>query len=378
MPLAPAPAHEHPAAIGSDAVNGPSSLGAQAGPLLAALPGAQPSAARSGLPDARNDSSIESQASDFSSILSLLAGASPGPAVMATLPASSASPFSRAGPMVAGTGPPRPQSMLQILPAGGSFAPLRGKLLPSAGLPTTVPARSADAGQLTAFAALVSSRDSPASGVLPAAPATVAPLPATAQAAVFAPWLRSLLTGEQPATNGELLPAAPGDALTAGDPLIAHGGGSRGTSQPTAVVLPTTPSQQPVFEQALGERLAWLVQEGRHDARIKLHPAELGSIDIRLSVDGEATRVSLSSPHAAVRDALEQALPRLRELLGHGGFDLSQVDIGAGDARSHGDFGRGALPSVTGPDFAAVADEAEPVALHVALRLPQGLVDTFA
>ncbi len=297
---------------------------------------------------------------------------------MAPLPGSSASPFPGARPMVAGTGPPPLQSMLHVLQAGGSFAPLRGKHLPSAGLPATVPARSADAGPLTALAALVSSRDSPGSGVMPAAPAASAPLPVTAQATVFAPWLRSLLSGDQPRTNAELLPAAPADAMTAGDPLMAPGGGSRGAAPPSAVVVPTTPTQQPFFEQALGERLAWLVQEGRHDARIKLHPAELGSIDIRLSVDGEATRVSLVSPHAAVRDALEQALPRLREILGHGGFDLSQVDIGAGDARSHGDFGRHPLPSVARPGFAALADEAEPVALHVAMRLPHGLVDTFA
>jgi flagellar hook-length control protein FliK len=296
---------------------------------------------------------------------------------MAALPGPGESPFSRAGPMVADTAPPPLQSMLQILQAGGSFAPLRGKPLPSAGMPTAVAGRSADGGPLTALAALVASQDTPPSGVTPTAQATLAPLPPTAQATLPAAWLRSLLTGERATPNDELLPAV-GDAITAGDSPVAQGGANRAASPTTTLVLPTTPTQQPAFEQALGERLAWLVQEGRHDARIKLHPAELGSLDIRLSMDGEATRVSLASPHAAVRDALEQALPRLREILGHAGLELSQVDIGAGDARSHGDFGRGTSPSVAGPGFAAVPGEAEPVALHVAIRLPQGLVDTFA
>ena len=117
---------------------------------------------------------------------------------------------------------------------------------------------------------------------------------------------------------------------------------------------------------------------GRHDARIKLHPAELGSIDIRLSMDGDSTRISLVSPHAAVRDALEQAVPRLRELMGHAGLDLSHVNVGTGDARSQGDFARPTTASPASQDPFAPADTTEASAMTLALRIPQGLVDTFA
>jgi flagellar hook-length control protein FliK len=53
------------------------------------------------------------------------------------------------------------------------------------------------------------------------------------------------------------------------------------------------------------------------------------------------TSISFSSPHAQVRDALETAVPRLREMFGESGLTLGNVDVshhsmsGQGQAGQH-------------------------------------------
>jgi flagellar hook-length control protein FliK len=267
-----------------------------------------------------------------------------------------------------------------MLAAGGRILPPGGSGLPLSGPPTVPGANTLATGQATDLNSISTAQSGSRSDAsLPAPLQSLAPLLATSAAATTAPapWLRALLAGDRGAGTGDSQSLSAGDTVAVGDGLLATNS-SRSALPTTSVVLPTSPAQQPAFEQALGDRLVWLVQEGRQDARMKLHPAELGSIDIRLSLDGDATRISLASPHAAVRDALEQAVPRLRELLGNAGLDLGQVDVGTGDARSHGDFGRPTSAASNGNDFSAVANEGSTVVEVLALRMPQGLVDTFA
>jgi flagellar hook-length control protein FliK len=262
--------------------------------------------------------------------------------------------------------------------AGGSLSPPGGKHLPLATLPAGPVATGSDA-RLHALAFALPPVQTATATPSPGLSESLATLPAPVNpaGAIPAPELRALLAADVIATDTDALTVAAGDALAAGDTPFTTAT-VRGAPTTAAVALPATRAELPRFEQALGERLAWLVQEGRHDARIRLHPAELGSIDIRLNQDGDATRISLVSPHAAVRDALEQAVPRLRELLGHAGLDLSQVNVGSGDARSHSDFGRAPAPAGLGPDAGAFAAEPDLTIASVTLRLPQGLVDTFA
>jgi len=362
-------------------MNAPMPTAPDTGNLSTLLPGVVPSPVGAGLRGPHGAAGDKSQASDFASFIALLSapglelhGLPPVPGLNAALPTNGAKAMGL--PEAWGLPP-----LLKLLVPGGRFSPPGGAPLPP-GLPQSEAGSAhADASRVALLSALAGSQTSLPTGTSQSGLSdALSPFLTTVANAGAMPnlWTRTLLGGDRSMSEGDALLVESGDAVMAGDASLAPAVGTRATSPTTAVVVPANPAQQPAFEQALGERLAWLVQEGRHDARIKLHPAELGSVDIRLSVDGDSTRISLASPHAAVRDALEQAVPRLRELLGHAGLDLGHVNVGTGDSRSHSDFRNPFSQPVTGVEPATLVGDSESGAIALALRLPQGLVDTFA
>lgn len=95
--------------------------------------------------------------------------------------------------------------------------------------------------------------------------------------------------------------------------------------------------------EAMAGRIRMLVEHGAGEARLRLHPAELGAVDVRISVIDEQAFVHLSASHSAARDVLEQSLPRLRELLAEGGLALggASVESGERDAEPRPSLGAG-------------------------------------
>lgn len=133
--------------------------------------------------------------------------------------------------------------------------------------------------------------------------------------------------------------------------------------------LPSVPVAvgQPDWDRGLGERLVWLARHGIQEARVRLNPPQLGPLEVRISVQHDQASVHFASHHALVRDALDAALPRLRDVLGEQGLNLAQVDISrhgfgqGGDARGDADgparHGRGSwagLDPAEGPVAGAV------------------------
>jgi hypothetical protein len=81
------------------------------------------------------------------------------------------------------------------------------------------------------------------------------------------------------------------------------------------------------WAESLGNRVMWMLNQDKAGAELKLHPPQLGPLEVRVSLEGEHTSVSFIAHHAAVREALESAIPRLREMLGSGGLHLANVDV---------------------------------------------------
>jgi flagellar hook-length control protein FliK len=116
------------------------------------------------------------------------------------------------------------------------------------------------------------------------------------------------------------------------------------------------------------------------NAEIRLTPAELGPLRVQLSVDDGVATVTFHSSQAATREAIEQALPRLRDLLADNGLSLGQANVSEQDPRDgsgethpdHKPAGVAEEGSEAGRDE---HDAATPTASRE--RLSRSLVDTF-
>jgi flagellar hook-length control protein FliK len=89
----------------------------------------------------------------------------------------------------------------------------------------------------------------------------------------------------------------------------------------TTIEIPLGDSR---WSGAVAQRAVVAIQQGLQQAQITITPAQLGPIDLQLQLQDEKASVTMISPHAAVREMLESATPRLREMLEQQGFSLEQ------------------------------------------------------
>ena len=151
-----------------------------------------------------------------------------------------------------------------------------------------------------------------------------------------------------------------------------------------ANVAPTLSTPLPAahterLAEALDEQITWLADAARKDgpqqATISLHPAEWGSLQIRvdLAQDGRTTvKFDCETPQA--RQAIESSLSQLRELL-----STTVVTGAAPRFELSGGFGHQASGSWKPATRAANAvDDGEPVESVSITQRPLGLLDQFA
>lgn len=77
------------------------------------------------------------------------------------------------------------------------------------------------------------------------------------------------------------------------------------------------------------QKVVWLSSQQNQVAEIRLNPAHLGPVEVMLSITQDQATAQFSSPHLAVREAIEQALPRLREMMAENGITLGNVMVGS-------------------------------------------------
>ncbi|NOY66333.1 MAG: hypothetical protein GXP13_02850 [Gammaproteobacteria bacterium] len=98
---------------------------------------------------------------------------------------------------------------------------------------------------------------------------------------------------------------------------------------PTETFQLHQPINKPGWSEEFGNRLVWLSKEGVQEAKIRLTPANLGMIEIKISVENDQAKVSFLSQSSAVRDVIEGSLPRLREMMQESGVKLENVNVGS-------------------------------------------------
>jgi flagellar hook-length control protein FliK len=101
--------------------------------------------------------------------------------------------------------------------------------------------------------------------------------------------------------------------------------------------------------QQLAEKVRWMVNTKNLVAEIRLDPAELGSVNVKVALSGESVTVNFVVQSQQARDAVDNATPKLREMLAEKGIELGQSSVnqenngqqGQGDNELSNQAGRG-------------------------------------
>lgn len=80
---------------------------------------------------------------------------------------------------------------------------------------------------------------------------------------------------------------------------------------------------------AVGEKVVWMASQNHQVAELHLNPPNLGPLEVRLTISNDQASALFVSHHSAVREAIETALPRLREMLADNGIMLGNVTVGS-------------------------------------------------
>ncbi|RJG01164.1 flagellar hook-length control protein FliK [Noviherbaspirillum sedimenti] len=183
------------------------------------------------------------------------------------------------------------------------------------------------------------------------------------------------------------LPAAPRlqdtPAINATAPQMQAG--ALNTLQAAGAQMPdrlTPHVGSPAWDQALGQKVVWMVAGAQQSASLTLNPPDLGPLQVVLNVSNGQADASFYAAQPEVRQALEAALPKLRDMMSQAGVELGQTSVSAGMPQQHerpGNHAAHAQQAGHGATAAKGAGEAPlPLARTSQAVGGQGLVDTFA
>jgi flagellar hook-length control protein FliK len=97
--------------------------------------------------------------------------------------------------------------------------------------------------------------------------------------------------------------------------------------QQNAVVNEVISIQRKDFPEQVKEQVNVMMNLRLKQIDIRLDPPELGSMQIKLNMQGEQANVSIVVQNPQARDAIEQNMVRLREMLAEQGVDLGDTNI---------------------------------------------------
>ncbi|QGU15884.1 flagellar hook length control protein FliK [Leclercia sp. 119287] len=122
----------------------------------------------------------------------------------------------------------------------------------------------------------------------------------------------------------ESAPSPTGPTVTMG-PIVSN----LTSAQPTFAAAPVVSAQlgSNEWQQTISQHITLFTRQGQQSAELRLHPEDLGQVQITLKLDDNQAQLQMVSGHSHVRAALEAALPVLRTQLAENGIELTQSSI---------------------------------------------------
>lgn len=184
-------------------------------------------------------------------------------------------------------------------------------------------------------------------------------------------------TQQQPTLNHAIALAAASPTQTAAP------AGSLVTAPPTPQLNAQLGS--PEWQQALNQQVLMFHRNGQQSAELRLHPQELGALQITLKLDDQQAQLHIAAAHGQVRAAVEAAMPQLRHALAESGINLGQSSVGGestpqwqqAQQQASNSQGRSSYAEHPGDEAAAADGVSAPMALQRMASAVNG-VDIFA
>ncbi|MDZ4200618.1 MAG: flagellar hook-length control protein FliK [Gallionella sp.] len=95
----------------------------------------------------------------------------------------------------------------------------------------------------------------------------------------------------------------------------------------TTQTISTPVSNSPVWANDFSQKITWMSNQQNQTASLHLNPPNLGPLDVVLKISDNQATALFTSPHGAVREAIENAIPKLREMLADNGIMLGNATV---------------------------------------------------
>lgn len=83
----------------------------------------------------------------------------------------------------------------------------------------------------------------------------------------------------------------------------------------------------PGWQQELGDKLVWMHKQNMPSVELRLNPEHLGPVMVKIDVSHDQATIAFTAQHLAVKEAIEAAIPKLREMLGNQQLNLTDVNV---------------------------------------------------
>ena len=139
------------------------------------------------------------------------------------------------------------------------------------------------------------------------------------------------------------------------------------------------PVTQDKWADEFSQKITWLASSNKDQtAELHLNPPQLGPLDVVIKVSGDQATALFTSPHAAVREAIEQAMPKLRDMLADNGIMLGNATVSDQAPRDPGQSNTQHSSAATGNDIRDTPAASNTATRTTPISRHNGIVDTFA
>ena len=133
-----------------------------------------------------------------------------------------------------------------------------------------------------------------------------------------------------------------------------------------------TPVGTAQWADEIGSRMTMMVEQGKHTASLRMSPEHLGPLEVRITVNGDQASVQFGAAHADTRNAIENALPRLREMFASQGLSLADANVSREPPRQQQN------PTPQGSSTSGIASGDDGATAVSAAQVRLGLLDAYA